>query len=185
MTCQYIITNEIIEKKKTIEIYYDNQKKRIKIKLNKNKRFIKNFLDLNIDCTIVEILPNDNVNEDYFLLPNIDYSNNFDDLKKKKIYIPQFPNGGNLSYSYGEIKKIERNQFMYNASTLSGSSGSPIFLAQTTFVIGIHKRGDESKKVNYGDFIFPIINLIENEKIEDKKIIIIFRKKILLYSRIK
>ena len=40
MTCEHIITNEIIEKNKTIEIYYDNQKKRIKIKLNKNERFI-------------------------------------------------------------------------------------------------------------------------------------------------
>ena len=105
---RHLITNEIIEKNKTIEIYYDNQKKRIKIKLNKNERFIKNFFFFFIDCTIVEILPNDNISEDYFLLPNIDYSNNFDDLKEKKVYIPQFPNGGNLSYSKGEIKNIER-----------------------------------------------------------------------------
>ena len=158
MTCEHIITNEIIDKNKVIEIYYDNQKKRIKIELNKKERFIKNFLDLNIDCTIIEILPNDKVNEDFFLLPNIDYSNNFDDLKKNKIYIPQFPKGGNLSYSKGEIKNIEGYQFSYNASTLYGSSGSPIFLIQTTFVIGIHKGGDESEKENYGDFIFPIIN---------------------------
>ena len=86
MTSEHIITNEIIENNKTIEIYYDNQKKRIKIELNKNKRFIRNFLDFNIDCTIVEILPNDNVNEDYFLLPNIDYSNNFNEKKKKYIF---------------------------------------------------------------------------------------------------
>ena len=87
MTCEHIITNQIIEKNKAIEVYYDNQKKRIEIELNKNERFIKNFLDLNIDCTIVEILQNDKVSEDYFLLANIDYSNNFDDLKEKKIYI--------------------------------------------------------------------------------------------------
>ena len=68
MTYEHIITNEIIEKNKTIEIYYDNQKKRIKIKLNKNERFIKNFSELNIDCTIVEILPNDNISEDYFFI---------------------------------------------------------------------------------------------------------------------
>ena len=40
MTCEHIITNEIIENNKTIEVYYDNQKKRIKIELNKNERFI-------------------------------------------------------------------------------------------------------------------------------------------------
>ena len=98
-----------------------------------------------------------------FLLPNIDYSNNFDDLKEKKIYIPQFPNGGNLSYSKGEIKNLERYQFSYNASTLHGSSGSPIFLIQTTYVIGIHKGGNKNQEENYGDFIFPIINLIKKE----------------------
>ena len=160
MTCEHIISNEIIEKNKTIEIYYDNQKKRIKIKLNKNERIIKNFLDFNIDCTIIEILQNDNINEGYFLLPNIDYLNNFDDLKENKIYIPQFRKGGNLSYSKGEIKNIERYQFSYNASTFPGSSGSPIFLDQTTYVIGIHKGGNDSEKENYGDFIFPIINFL-------------------------
>ena len=71
MTCEHIITNEIIENNRTIEIYYDNQKKRIKIELNKNERFIRHFLDFNIDCSIVEILPNDNVSEDYFLIPLI------------------------------------------------------------------------------------------------------------------
>ena len=168
MTCEHIITNEIIENNKTIEIYYDNQKKRIKIELNKNERFIRHFLDFNIDCSIVEILPNDNVSEDYFLIPNIDYSNNFDNLKNKKIYIPQFQIEGNLSYSKGEINKIERYQFSYNASTLPSSPGSPIFLIQTTSIIGIHKGGDQSEKENYGDFIFPIINLLKNEKIREK-----------------
>ena len=165
MTCEHIITNEIIENNKTIEVYYDNQKKRIKIELNKNERFIKNFLDFNIDCTIVEILPNDNVSEDYFLLPNIDYSNNFNNLKEEKIYIPQFPKEGNLCYSKGKIKNMEGYQFSYNASTLPGSSGSPIFLIQTTYVIGLHK----SEKQNYGDFIFPIIELLKKEKIQEEK----------------
>ena len=65
-----------------MEVYYDNQKKRIKRKLNKIERFIRNFLDFNIVSTIVEILPSDDDNEDYFLLPNIDYSNNFNNLKE-------------------------------------------------------------------------------------------------------
>ena len=168
MTCEHIITNKLVNNNKTIEIYYDNQKKRIKIELNKNERFIRNFLDLNIDCAIVEILPNDNVSEDYFLLANIDYSNNYENLKKEKIFIPQFPQGGNLSYSKGIIDNIKGYEFSYNASTLPGASGSPIFLIETTYVIGIHKGGDKIKKINYGDFIFPIINLLKNEKIRKK-----------------
>ena len=181
MTCEHIITNEIIENNKTIEIYYDNQKKKIKIELNKNERFIKNFLDLNIDCTIVEILPNDNISEDYFLIPNIDYSNNYDDIKNKKIYIPQFQIEGNLSYSKGEINKIEGYQFSYNVSTLYDSSGSPIFLIQTTSVIGISKGGYKNQKENYGDFIFPIIGLLKNEKIDEGNNNI--KKKKILYVR--
>jgi len=171
MTCEHIITNEIIENNKRIEIYYDNQKKRIKIELNKNERFIRNFLDLNIDCTIVEILPNDNISEDYFLIPNIDYSINYDNLIKKNIYIPRF----NSSYSKGEINNREKYKFSYNVGNCS--SGSPIFLMQTTSVIGIHKGGDKEQKENYGDFIFPIINLLKNEKIGEENYNNKFKKK--------
>ena len=78
-----------------------------------------------------------------------------------------------MSYSKGEINKIERYQFSYNASTLPGSSGSPIFLIQTTYVIGIHKGGDENEKENYGDLLFPIINFIKKEN--EIKIIIEFK----------
>jgi len=87
MTNEHIIEKEMIENKQEIEVYYDNQKKRIKITLDKNERFIESYNEkLNIDCTIVEILKKDNVNEDFFLLPNINYNiNNYDELKDKKI----------------------------------------------------------------------------------------------------
>ena len=42
------------------------------------------------------------------------------------------------------------------ASTLSGSSGSPIVLKDTNLVIGIHKNENKNLKENYGDFIGPI-----------------------------
>ena len=167
MTCEHIITNEIIEENKTIEVYFEIEKKRLEIELNKNERFIRNFLDLKIDCTIIEILPSDNINEDYFLIPNKDY--NFNDLKEKKIYIPQYPGGGPFKYSKGKIENIEGYEFSYTASTLPGSSGSPIFLEQTTSVIGIHKDYDKEEKLNYGDFIFPIVDLLKKEKIREEK----------------
>ena len=94
MTNEHIITKDMIEKNEKIEVYYNNQKKRIKISLNKNERFIQSFIDIDIDCTIVEILNKDNVNEDYFLLPDIDYKDyNYNELKNKNIYIVQFPLG--------------------------------------------------------------------------------------------
>ena len=88
MTNEHIITKDMIDKKEEIEIFYNNQKKRIKITLNEDERFIKSFKDINIDCTIVEILKEDNINEDYFLLPDIDYKDyNYNELKNKHIYI--------------------------------------------------------------------------------------------------
>ena len=166
MTNEYIITKNMIEKKEEIEVYYDNQKKRIKISLNKNERFIQSFIDIDIDCTIVEILNKDNVNEDYFLLPDIDYKDyNYNELKNKNIYIVQFPLGKSMHYSNGEIINIDKYEFSHKASTEPGSSGSPVFLEQTTKVIGIHKASDNYKKENYGDFIFPIINKLNNMSI--------------------
>jgi len=60
--------------------------------------------------TIIEILSNDEVNEDYFLIPNMDYyDNNYNNLKNEKIYIVQFPGGKKLGNSEGEIIKIGGN----------------------------------------------------------------------------
>ena len=168
MTNEHIIKKEMIDNKEEIEVYYNNQISRIKITLNKEERFIQNFKEkeeLKIDCTIVEILKKDKVDERYFLLPNIDYnSNNYNELINKIVYVVQFPGGKNLSYSKGELINIDKYEFTHKAGTESGSSGSPIFLANTTNVIGIHKSGNEYEKENYGDFIFPIINSLKNER---------------------
>jgi len=51
MANEHIIEKEMIENKQEIEVYYDNQKKRIKITLDKNERFIESYNEkLNIDC---------------------------------------------------------------------------------------------------------------------------------------
>ena len=168
MTNEHIIKKEMIDNKEEIEVYYNNQISRIKITLNKEERFIQSFKEkeeLKIDCTIVEILKKDKVDERYFLLPNIDYnSNNYNELINKIVYVVKFPGGKNLSYSKGELINIDKYEFTHKAGTKSGSSGSPIFLANTTNVIGIHKSGNEYEKENYGDFIFPIINSLKNER---------------------
>ena len=169
MTNEHVITDSMIKKNETIEVKYDNQKKSIKILLNKKERFIQEFSFLFIDCTIVEIIPKDNIDERYFLLPNIDYLNNYNILKKEKIYIPQFPKGGNLGYSEGQIQNIKDELFSHNANTLPGSSGSPIFLVNTNKVIGIHKGSNEEKKANFGFFIFPIMKALKNFVTEKKQ----------------
>ena len=82
-------------------------------------------------------------------------------LKGKKINIAQYPKGKDLCYSEGYIIRIKNYELTYNASTDSGSSGSPIFLDNMTEVIGIHKQGNTQNPENYGNFLFPIIESIK------------------------
>ena len=167
MTNGHIITEKMIEDKKEIEVFYNNQKKSIKIILNKDERFIQCFKDMKIDCTVVEILPEDNINKDYFLVPNLDYNEeNYKSLIDKEICIVQFSKE-KLSHSEGKITKITEYELNHRACTDEDSPGSPIFLIKSTKVIGIHKADKEKKKENDGNFIFPIVNKLK--KIKRKK----------------
>ena len=158
MSNEHVITNSMIESKEDIEIYYDNQHKKLKIKLDKQKRCIKEFRYIYLDISIVEILEEDKVDKDFFLLPNLEYIMGYEQFLNKNIFISQFPGGGNLNSSIGKIIEINpfSFEFSHSASTEFGSSGSPIFLAGTTFVIGIHKQGSSKKVKNYANFIGPV-----------------------------
>ena len=77
MTNEHVITKKMVELKEKIDIYYDNQYKFVEIELNENKRYIKDYLYLDIDVIIIEIIKEDNIKEEYFLLPNIEYINGY------------------------------------------------------------------------------------------------------------
>ena len=107
----------MIQQRKTISIYYGNIETKIqKIELNLDKRFIQDFVNLNeiddnininIDLTSIEILPEDDIPKDFFLTLNENYINNYDDLKNKDIAIMQYSKC-NFEYSFGKIKNIDR-----------------------------------------------------------------------------
>ena len=156
MTNEHVIKNEFIYSKKTVEFFYDYEKQKKIIVLDRKDRLIQDFYFL--DITIVEILEKDNINKGFFLLPCLDNYNNPNDLVNKNIYIPQFPKGGDLCNSKGEILEINKYELAYDAGTKSGSSGSPIFLQKSTKVIGIHKGGIKEEERNYGDLIYPVLD---------------------------
>ena len=148
MTNHHVISQDIIDSNTVIEIYYDNQHELFIIKLDKNERFIRDFIYLNIDVTIVEIKPEEvNNNLKLFLLPNIDYNEGYNVFKDKLITIVQFPGGGDLKYSNGTITDVNEytNEIIHKSGTKSGSSGSPIFLKESRNVLGIHKQGNKKK----------------------------------------
>ena len=139
MSNERVVTKEMIELNKIIDIQYNCEEKWIKIKLDLNERYI--IYNKEMDVTIIEI-KKDEIKDKYFLLPNI---NNNIEYINKDIYIVQYPQGNKLSYSEGKIININNNELIYDASTKSGSSGSPILLKNTTEVIGIHKQGSNRK----------------------------------------
>ena len=147
LTNEHVVTKDLIKKKEIITIYYNNEKIRKEICLNPEQRYINDFRYKYIDATVIEILPKDNIDKEYFLLPAIDYIYDYKELINKEIKIIQYP-GGKLSYSKGKIKKINNNEFTHLASTEPGSSGSPIFLLDSNKVIGIHKGSEENKSLN-------------------------------------
>jgi hypothetical protein len=166
MTNEHIIKKTMIDNKELIKIIFDNQKSRREIILNKKKRFIQSYKYMNIDCSVVQIIENDNISEDHFLPCNIDYKNKLEELKNKEIYILQYPRGEEIKASKGKIEDIDiyNNQFSHLASTDKGSSGSPVFLSEKNILIGIHKQKSKENQRNYGDLIFPVILSIKNNK---------------------
>ena len=66
---EHVISKDIINNENNIYISYDSEFKSVNIKLNKNKRYIKSFKDINLDVTIIEIIEEDYIFRDYFLFP--------------------------------------------------------------------------------------------------------------------
>ena len=177
MTCEHVITREMIKQRQTIYFKYDSiDFKSKEIKLDPYKRFIQDFvrlsdidknIDINIDATVMEIVPADNIPEVFFLTLNENYMDNYETLKGKEIAILQYPEGI-LKYSYGEIKEIDKYEITHTANTDQGTSGSPIFLKNTINVIGLHTSGNKKKAEHYGLCIGPIYNYFKNFSYDKK-----------------
>ena len=161
---EHVIKRDIIDNNNNnILIKYDTEFKTANIRLDKTKRFIESFRDIGLDITVVQILDEDNINDDYFLSCEEEAFVKNSDLIKMNIYIPQYAQGKELVNARGSIVNVDKYEFTHLASTEQGSSGSPIFLQYSIDVIGIHKEGNTKKTENYGDFIYPIFNIIKKE----------------------
>ena len=153
----------MIQNKDIIHILYDNGSKNAEIKLDEKERFIKNFRDIDLDITLVEILSKDNIQNYYFLNPELEQFDE-DKLINSKIYIPYYPLEGKITSSESSIEKIDKNEFIYSIKTEQKqiSSGNPIFLEKSINVIGIHKSNNNNKNI-YGNFIYPLLNILKKE----------------------
>ena len=172
LTCNHLANEESIDLKEVIEIFYGkiNQEVNIKIKLDKNERYIKTY-DSPIDITLIEILDTDNIPESKYLFPDYNYKNGFDFYKNKNFYMAGYPfigvNKRERAISSGKILDVNNYEFEHSLDSRACSSGSPICSIENKCVVGIHKQGDIKRPINYGTFIGIILDdleLLENKE---------------------
>ena len=170
ITNEHVVGANLVKNKEEIIILYDNEKKKLNLKLDKSDRCIFCLKELYcIDATIIEILEKDDIDNTYFLLPDDSDDENYDGYIFREIQIPQFPGGKDLNLSEGTITDFYSenvSMFYHNADTEYGSSGSPIILKGTEKVIGIHKGTYNRNNFisNIGIFIRKIIDVVKNFK---------------------
>ena len=178
VTCAHSITKEDINSKMTISIFYGKKETEKKMELDNNKRFIKCFIDDDIDATIIEILPEDNIPEEKYLCPDLNYKNGYEQYFGSNIFTAGYPSvdiyKGEKHFSGGEIlgfRFINNNNnynFLHSCSTKAGSSGSPL-INYNQQVVGIHYGCNKKGTINHGVFIGAIIDNLNKEN-EDIKI---------------
>ena len=168
LTCNHSITQEEIDSKLQISIYFGKtgNEEKIVIILDNKKRLIKTYEDL--DVTLVQILKEDKIKEKRFLYPDLNYKNfGFSIYKDSQVYTAGYPNvefyKDGRHISSGLITKIDGYNFEHNCDTRKGSSGSPI-INLFKHVIGIHYGGAKNNETNFGTFIGVIIDKLNNER---------------------
>ena len=133
-------------------------------------RFIRAF-ENEKDITIIEIIESDEIPDNKFLSPDLNYSAGYNNYSGEKIIVAGYPidkvNKGR-HISSGEIIEIMNDiEFKHNADTKNGSSRSPICSFDKQYVIGIHKQGDRKDKCNYGTFIGSVLDELQTNKAND------------------
>ena len=155
------IINDDSKNNNIIYIYYEEYKA-ANILLDKNKRYLRSFKNEGLDISIIEILDEDNISKKYFFEPETDILL-INNLIDKEIYIPQYTEGNKLKNAEGIIKNIIKYKISHTVIANKGSSGFPIFLKDSNKIIGIHRGRDPNIDIKYGDFIYPVINIIKED----------------------
>ena len=140
ITNNHVLNEDYFKANKEIQLDYNNDTKVIQI----GKRCL--YTCQILDFTCIEIYDNDDIKR-FFLINQQILLNNIDIFLNKDIFILQFANGEDLSFSNGKILTIcGKDIFIHDCSTLGGSSGSPIILREDSSVIGLHQQ--KMKRIN-------------------------------------
>ena len=164
ITTHHVVTKDIIDGKKSIEIIINNQNIKQTIILDTSRRHILCLEDK--DITAIQIIQTD------ILMKNIkclSYEKTYEYLNYQKylnkdVFTLHYPKGEDLECASGKIIKINypnEFEFQHTIDSDFGSSGSPILLFEDenkkAKVIGIHTSYNILNKNNKGIFIGELI----------------------------
>ena len=186
ITNYHVLNEEKISIGKNITLSLNNNKKRINIKIDEERKRYANEI---LDVTIIELKEIDKINNFLDLDESIkdvinsnedekdDYFNNL--YENESIYILSYMN--EIFSSYGLLTKISDGKIFHKCYTNEGASGSPILLLKTNNVIGVHYGGSKYNfNSNFGRLLIKSIkefqaitnNLLiikNNEEINEKE----------------
>ena len=138
----------------------------------------RTFTSEELDYTCVEIFDDDKLfqNDEIEKIFTIDQNILEDKIIFKEnidIFILQYPNGSELSLSTG-VAGIKGDKIIYTASTIYGSSGSPIIKRDNYCIIGLHigsiKKEKKNENLNIGSNMYSIINDIKKKISKDNNL---------------
>ena len=135
LTHNQIVSQAQIKSKKDIVLIWgkDDEEKKT-IQLDEDIRNIIIFEGI----TLIEIIPNDGISENKYMLPDLNYKKGYEIYKKAKVYTIGYNDNFKERYiSLGKITSIIDFEFSHTANS---KLGSPIFSFEDQFVIGIHKQ---------------------------------------------
>ena len=150
-----------------IEIFfkYENKKEKRLIDINKNERYIK--CNTKYNYTIIQILERDEILEDNYLFPDLNYKNGYKFYKDKSVYIINCLKKNELFQGFiflGTITKIkEAKEFEYYLESKEDLSNSLICLKENLSIMGFHKHKGKKNNINYGSFVSTILEDINND----------------------
>ena len=167
ITCNHVLGENELKPEEEINIYFtdENDKKHHKtIKIDETRKIytIDELDNELIDVTIIEIKPEDKLDDKEFL--ELDKYLMDDEVKNAyeadDIYIIQYKGGKEIATSDGIIDETRNGKkssiLIHTCDTDYGSSGSPIILYNHK-VIGVHRRFIERENFNRGTLLqYPI-----------------------------
>ena len=166
LTNNHVLNKDSILPGKMIYISMNNERKKFKIKLDKERKV---YTSEKYDITMIQIKKKDNLNTNIFFEIDNDIYQDLSFFKNKPISLLHYPKGEDMNYSLGIIKIIAEDNFniLHTCSTDPGSSGGPIFNKKNFKVIGIHKGANQKININYGTLLKEPIE--EYKKFFNKK----------------